>query len=261
MSNGALLRSILILCPLLCGCGKSIEQPLEQTTEKLYPVNEDVNLSIRNTDGSIRIYGSTVAEINVQAIKKAFTAERLDKIVVDVSARAGSVSIETNFPPKPNWGFSDRSGTVDYTIVIPQTAQISRMELANGEILVDGMRGSNVRAVLGSGRLFGHNCFGNIDLAVTSGNLTLAYDWWEQRKFSVSATIAKGNIWAFIPGDAAFHLIAESVNGNIVNDFAEKQERRAGRLNKIDTVVRNGAETGIKTQATDGNIKIVETNP
>jgi hypothetical protein len=261
MANSALWRLIFPLCALVCGCGKSVQQPLEQTTEESYKVNEDVNFSIRSTDGSIRIYGSNVAEISVQAIKKAFTAERLNKIAVDVSVQPDGVSIETTFPPKQSWGFSDRSGTVDYTIVIPQAAQISRLELANGEVLVEGMRSPNVHAALGNGRLFGHNCFGNIDLAVTSGNLTLAYDWWEQRKFSVNATIATGNIWAFIPGDAAFHVIAKSVRGNIVNDFAEKQERQAGRLNKIDMLVHNGAESDIKIQATDGNVKIAETNP
>jgi hypothetical protein len=91
--------------------------------------------------------------MRVQAIKGAYAAGRLKQIVVNVSVRPGSVSIETSFPSKPNWGLLDRSGTVEYTIVVPQTANISQLELGNGEFLVEGMRGQRLHAQLESGRI------------------------------------------------------------------------------------------------------------
>ena len=48
------------------------------------------------------------------------------------------------------------------------------------------MRGREVRARLGDGRIFARNCFTNMDLTVNRGTLTLAYDWWEEEKFSVA---------------------------------------------------------------------------
>src|SRR6202022_1035019 len=98
---------------------------------------------------------------------------------INGTAGPNSVSIETKFPPKKAWGFSDRSGTVDYVLVVPQTAQISRLELENGEVLIEGMRGGKKNARLGSGRLFAHNSFANLDLAATTGNVALVYEWWE----------------------------------------------------------------------------------
>ena len=72
-------------------------------------MDPSVNFSIRNRDGSIRIYGWGEPEIKVQAIKKAYSTDRLNKIAVDISVQPDSVSIETNFPPMPAGSCAGRS--------------------------------------------------------------------------------------------------------------------------------------------------------
>jgi len=245
----------------LLSCGSATDRILEETIQQSYKIEPTATVSIKNGDGSIRIYGSPAKEMRVQAIKRAYSSRRLKQIAVNVSVQPGSVSIETNFPPKPTWSLFDRSGTVDYDIVVPDTANISRLELANGEVSVEEIRGQDVKARVGSGWLSDHNCFSNGDFAVGSGTLTLIYDWWEQGKFSVQANIADGNGWAFFPSDTAFHLIAETIHGKIANDFAEKGERLAEPMTKIDMVVNGGGEARLRMHAAQGNIKIVEQNP
>ena len=234
---------------------------VEDIFEQSYAIEPTENVTIRNGDGAVRVYGSTATELSVHAIKRAYTPERLKQIVVNVSVRPGSVSIETTFPKKPTWGLFDRSGTVDYSVVVPQTASISRLELDNGEVLVDGMHGQTMRAQLGNGRMFGHNCISNCVLTVARGALVLDYDWWEPGKFSMQANIADGNVRAFLPSDAAFHLIAETVHGEIASDFAAEEQRPAEPATKIDMSVNSGGEVGIQMHATEGNIKIVEEAP
>ena len=96
----------------------------------------------------------------MQATKRAYSQSRLDKIDIAVSAQPGSFSIETKFPPRPRWSFSDRSGKrLSYVVMIPQTATIARLELATGELFVEDMRGGPVRAQLGNGVLDVRNCF------------------------------------------------------------------------------------------------------
>src|ERR1700730_6004661 len=154
------------------------EGVVEDVVEKTYPIDPGAALSIRNVDGSIRIYGADITELRIQAIKKAYSAERLSKIATNISVQPGAASIDTVFPPRAKWGFSDRSGTVDYIMVIPQFCSISRLELTNGEVLIEGMRGNNVHASLANGRMFGHNCFGDVHLAVGNGGLDVGYHWW-----------------------------------------------------------------------------------
>ena len=246
---------------MLISCGSATDRTLEETTEQFYEIEPTASISIKNSDGTIRIYGSITNEMRVQAIKKAYTLKRLKQIAVNVSVEPGFVSIETSFPPKQTWGLFDRSGTVDYTIVVPQTASISRLELGNGEVSVQEMCGQTVHAVLGSGQLLDHNCFSNGEFTIRRGTLTLAYEWWEPGKFFIRADIARGNGSIFMPSDAAFHLIAETVQGKIANDFAEQGERGTERPKKIDMLVRGGGEATIKMHARQGNIKILEANP
>jgi DUF4097 and DUF4098 domain-containing protein YvlB len=247
----------------LASCRPAVDQTLEEMIDHSYPVEPTATLSVTNRDGSIRVYGAGAEthDIRVEAIKKAYSAERLKAISVQISAQPNSISIETIYPPDSGAGFSDRSGTVDYVIVVPQTIRISKLELTNGEVLVEEMQSEEARARLGNGRLFAHNCFGNLDLSLGTGNLAIAYEWWEDREFSIHATIQNGNAFAYIPADAAFHLIAHTSTGKIANDFSEKEQRHAEPIDKIDMLVGGGAKTTFQFETQDGNIKIAEHNP
>ena len=155
---------------LLNGCGSGNNRVLEEVSEKVYTVEPGANISIHNHDGAILVYGSNVNEVRVRSLKRAYSHERLNQIVIDVSAKPGAVSITAKVPPQPKWAFSDHSGTVDCTIVVPATASISALDLNAGEVLLDSMRGPEVRARLNDGRIFARNCFTNLDLTVNRGH-------------------------------------------------------------------------------------------
>jgi hypothetical protein len=261
MDNGALAWLFVSTVILLGACGGGIKQPLERGTDVSYDVDPSVNFSITSQDGTIRIYGSDFPELRVHTVKKAYSAARLDKIEQKIAVQTDSVSITTEFPPRPKWGWADRSGTVDYTIILPQAATISRVNLENGELVIEGIREGAVHARLGSGLMFVRNCFSDANVAVRTGNLTLSYDWWEEIPFTSAGSVHKGNVWTFIPGEAAFHLSAEAPSGRISNDFSEKEERRPEPPRKIDMIVHGGDSASLSIRADHGNIRIAETNP
>jgi hypothetical protein len=263
-SNRLEFRPIVIILVLsLAGCGSRNDRLLEETFEQLYTVEPKANITIQNGDGAVFVYGSNVNEMRVHAVKRAYQHARLKQIAIDVSTRPGSVSITTKFPPRPKWGLFDRSGTVDYTVTVPATANIAELELDAGEILVDGMRGATTRARLGEGRMFARNCFTNLDLAIWRGSLILSYDWWEKGTFTARANLAQGNGWAYLPIGGAFHLLAKAVHGEIFNDFETRTVAKsaAARGMKVDALVNGGGEATIKFRVTEGNIKIVEARP
>src|SRR5437899_9368614 len=201
--------------------------------------------------------------MRVHAVKKAYSRARLAQIAVSVDLKPGSVAIGTKFPPRPQWGLFDRSGTVDYTVVVPARANISGLDLNAGEILVDGMRGATTHARLGEGRMFARNCFTNLNLGIRRGNLILSYDWWEESTFTAEVNLAQGNAWAYLPVGGTFHLLAKAVHGEIFNDFETRAvaESAAARGMKVDALVNGGGEATIKFRVTEGNIKIVEARP
>jgi hypothetical protein len=248
---------------LLNGCGSADNRMLEETFERVYTIEPSARLTIQNRDGAVFIYGSDTSEMRIDAVKKAYSQERLNQIGIDVSTKPGAISVITKFPPRPTWALSDRSGTVDYTIVVPANASISTLDLNAGEVLLDSMRGAEVSARLNDGRVFARNCFTNLDLTMNRGTLTLSYDWWEQEKFSAHVNVGQGNASVFLPTDAGFHLVARAAHGKIANDFnnVPLTANSSAREMKIDQIINGGGSAIIQVRVEKGNIKIAEANP
>ena len=252
-----------VLLLSLAGCGSDSAPVLEETFERVHTIQSTADITLQNQDGAILIYGSNTSEVRVKATKKAYSRAQLEKIVIDVSVQPTSVSINVNVPPKPKWALFDRSGTVDCTIVVPATATISLVRLDAGEVFVDGMQGRSVHAWLGDGRMFAHNCFTDMDLALRRGNLTISYDWWDPARFTIQAEIGRGNAWAFLPTKAAFHLVAETGRGRVASDFDDAPVTRtaSARPQKIDGLVNGGGQASINVHTASGDVKIVDANP
>ncbi len=226
------LGQIAVLLLLsLAGCGSESKPLLEETFERLYTVQPNADISIQNHDGAVLVYGANTNELQVHATKKAYSRMRLKEIAIDVSVQSTTVSINTKFPPKPRWALFDRSGTVDYTIVVPATASISQLRLVAGEVLVDGMRGPSVHAWLCDGRMLSHNCFTKIDLALQRGNLSFSYDCGSMRRFQCMQISPKETRGRFFPAPPLSTLLPKPRMGKsamilITSRLKERQPRR-----------------------------------
>ena len=247
---------------LLNGCGTN-KTVLQEVVEHVYSVEPNTELNIHNRDGAVLVYGSDLNELRVRSTKKAYSRERLNQIAIDVSTKPGAVSVTARFPAQPKWAFSDHSGTLDCTIVMPATASISALDLNAGEVLLDNMRGREVHARMGDGRIFVRNCFTNVDLTMDRGTLRLSYDWWEEGKFAADVLLTRGNAWIFLPTDAAFHLLAHASHGKIANNFnnVPLSANSSASGMKIDQIINGGGLATIKVQVQKGDIKIAEANP
>jgi hypothetical protein len=233
-------------------------EPLEEVLDQKYELDATATVSVANTDGSIRVYAAEGPGITIRAFKKAYTEERLRGIVVDVKATRSSIAITTSFPPRKN-AVSDRSGTVDYIIIVPPTVRITDLSLTNGELLVEGLRGGSAKAHLVNGWLAGHNCFGDLNLTLENGRLDVAYDWWESNKFSVKASSTRGNVRAVLPSDASFGLSASALEGRVANNFETTKTSSGDVIHSVATVIGPDAEAAISLEAGRGNIRIDKT--
>ena len=231
------------------------EKPLEEKIEQRYALEGDATLSISNTDGSIRIYAAETSGISIEAIKKAYSAERLKGIVVDVQATRNSVAISTSFPPRKN-ALSDRSGVVDYVVIVPQAIKITKLELVNGEVTLEGLRGGSAKAHVTNGWVAGQNCFADLDLSVGTGRLDVFHGWWENVKFSVKGVSDRGIVRAFLPGDVAVMLNATTKTGRIINTFQQEKTTATDTVRSLNTVIGSNAETVLELQAGSGDIQI-----
>ena len=154
---------------------------------------------------------------------------------------------------------SDRSGTVEYIVTVPHTIRIAKLDLVNGEILVEGLRGRSATAHLVNGWLAAHNCFGDLDFTIVNGRLEVAYDWWEHTKFSVKLQSSYGNISAFIPNDTSVRITARTGTGRIANTFEAQDEIPSERVHSLDFATEPEPGTAFEINSTSGNIRIEKT--
>ena len=236
----------------------SAGEVLEDVVERRFPLDPSGTFSLRAIDGTVEIFGTDSREVKIVAIKKAFSPERLNAIAIRVDARQDAVNIETTPPPAPSHHFSDRSGTVEYTINIPQTARIARVELPNGELVIDGMRGASIAANLGSGQLVTHNCFCDQTIHVNQGGLNVFFDWMDERPFAIEAEIDDGNVLARLPTDATFQLHAVAREGHVSSDFSPMETRKRGDASEINEVIGDTPVAKLSFRASEGNIHISE---
>jgi len=252
--NNCALRGVAVALFLL-GANAALGAILENTTEQVYDLSPHASISIRNTDGRINIYASDTPHLKVKAVRRAFTKERLEMIKVDVVVRGASAVIETTIPPAPKGSMlADRSGTVDYTIVVPQDCTLSRVELANGEIVIEGVYGSGIDARLNNGRMQLTNCFSAARVSVGQGGLDVFHSWWDARAFTLSADVGNGDIRVDFPPDASLRLDAATTNGHITNRFATDKD--GGHAQTLVTTIGGGSATEFKLRTTNGNIRI-----
>lgn len=252
------LRPIVLAVPLLFLVpSMAAVQIEEEIVEQEYPVDPAATLSIQNTDGSIRVYAGNAPKVSIQAIKKAYTSDRLKSIGVSVQATPKSVAIKTILPPKKSaLSLNDRSGTVDYIITVPQTMRITKLDLVNGEILIDGLLGGSAAAHLVNGWVSARNCLSDLNLAVESGRLEVEYDYWENAKFSVKLSIVHGGIRALIPSDASARIVARTATGRIENAFAPEEDEESEPVRTVNFAIEPEPEAAFEMNATDGNITI-----
>jgi DUF4097 and DUF4098 domain-containing protein YvlB len=168
-----------------------------------------------------------------------------------IVSEAGSTSIETVAPPKKKWALRDRSGTIDYIVIVPQTLKAVELELVDGEISINGLREGSARARVVNGRLSARNCFGDLSFQASNGSIDFYYDWWEERERTVEATVPNGMLGVFVPRSASFYLQAETRGGNVIGNLIDGDEAEHGHRKQV--AMKIGSANGARFQLKSGN--------
>jgi hypothetical protein len=262
MSEGAPTRRRLVIASVLALSMLSTSaigsEVLEDIVEKTVPLGPAGTFALHGTDGTIQIYGTDSSEIKIVAIKKAFSSARLKAMEIQIEAKDGLVNVDTVAPAKPRWGLSDRSGTIDYIVNVPQTARITAVNLPNGELMIDGMRGAPITASLGTGRLTTRNCFCDQKVSVESGVVDIMFDWLEEKSVTINAAVNDGNAHALIPVDASFEVHALAKHGRVASDFSEIENRKRGGVSEINETIGQAPLSKLTMRAVNGNVRISE---
>ena len=230
------------------------EDPLQERTAEFYPLPRGGALTIEGADGSIHIYGWNEPRVRIAALRNAYTDARLHEIRVETNAEPAAITVHASVPPAHGI-FADRSGTVDFTVNVPETARLE-LKLKNGEIIIEGLRGGSAHAELMNGKITALNCIAQVRAHTATGALELFYQWWENYPATFDFSIGYGTIRTLIPIGAKFRVDAAMAHGRIGNGFGFKNPSGAGPGQSLEAATSPDAPVALHFRDGGGNISI-----
>src|ERR1044072_6055626 len=218
---GLITLAALALTAADSGRAQSSRPELTEEFHQTYPLSATGRVSLSNINGSVRISAWDKNEVKVDAVKRAYTQERLREAEINVSASSGAIEIETEYPDY-HWDSRDRQrhenpASVEYTLTVPRTARIEEVSLVNGGLDIDGVSGP-VHASSVNGKVTARGLNGSVNLSVVNGRLEATLDS-VGGSGSVNLSAVNGPLVATLPPDSNATVRADTVHGSLSNDF------------------------------------------
>jgi DUF4097 and DUF4098 domain-containing protein YvlB len=187
-----------------------------------FPLQAGGYLSLENINGDVTIEGWKKSEVSISAVKKGKSKD-LDriKVVVEVDKYEGKdwIHVETEYVESQGGflNFLKSAGRIDYVIKAPSDAILEDVELVNGNLKVTGITGYLSLGTV-NGSITATGMAGNAWVETVNGNLDLSFDKMSDGQ-AVDLESVNGAIVLRMPAKANAHLGAETLNGNISNEF------------------------------------------
>src|SRR5208337_225669 len=192
---------------------------LTEEFHQTYPLTADGRVELDNVNGDVHISTWDRNEVKVDAVKYAYSKERLDEARIEVDTEKDRLSIRTKYRDHDltfNWGSHDNPASVEYTITVPHAARLDEIKLINGALEITGVDGE-VHASCINGRLDAHNISGHAELSTINGHLEAKFD--QLPASSVELKSVNGSVALTIPSDSKAEIEASTISGGIDNDF------------------------------------------
>src|SRR5256714_13505260 len=218
---GLMLLASLSLTAADSTRAQSSRPEVTEEFHQTYPLTADGRVSLTNINGDVRVAAWDRNEVKVDAVKRAYTQERLKEAKINVEAGPNSVNIETEYPDH-NWsrnGYdrNENPASVEYTLTVPRGARLEDVSLVNGGLTIEGIAGS-VHASSVNGRVVARGLTGTVNLSVVNGRLEAALDRLNDSG-TVSLASVNGPLVVTIPSDSNATVRASTIHGQISNDF------------------------------------------
>lgn len=225
--------------------------PYTEEFHQIYALTPDGRIELNNINGAVHISSWDRNEVKVDAVKYADEKEWLDEARIDVDSGKDYLTIRTKYRnEREHWNHNATS--VDYTLTVPATANLDKIDLINDSLDVAGVKGE-VRAQCVNGRLEASNLTGRAMLKTVNGHLVARFD--QLPGTDVELSSVNGSVELTIPSDSNAELEARTVSGNIENDFGLHviRHRYVGR--DLRGELGNGG-THIRLENVNGRIEI-----
>lgn len=255
---GAMLTASLSIVAAQASDQGKLTEEFHQT----YQLSPQGRIELDNLNGAVHISSWDRNEVKVDAIKRARSKERLDEARIIVDSTASLLSIRTQYPNHDHdfWNDDrhDNPASVEYTLTVPRTARLDEIKLVNGGLDVRDLSGE-VRASCVNGRIVAQNLQGPAKLNTVNGELEASMGQLSPSSSSLEFSSVNGALRITLPSDAKANLEANTVSGNISDDFGLPitHHQLVGRSLRGEL---GGGGTPVRLSNVNGEIEILHAN-
>ena len=189
--------------------------------EQTYPLNANGRVSVSNVNGSITVETWDRQEVKLEYVKTAENSERLSEVEVSIDARQDYFQVETDYDnlKRGNNRESRHNGRlqVEYRLMVPRNAILDEIETVNGSINISNTANSTKASAV-NGEVRATNLRGTANLSTVNGTVVAEFDRLDTTN-KISLDTVNGQVNLVIPSDANATIKADTLNGNIENDF------------------------------------------
>ncbi len=189
--------------------------------EQTYVLAANGTVNVSNLNGSITIEAWDRSEVKLEYTKTAATRERLADVEVRIDSTPERFSVNADYRNSMRLGGGDWNSDgklkVDFKIMAPRGVVIREIETVNGSVTVSGFVNITMISAV-NGSITARDLSGTADLSTVNGEVTADFDRLSTGG-KISLDAVNGRINLLIPSDASATIRADSLNGNITNDF------------------------------------------
>jgi DUF4097 and DUF4098 domain-containing protein YvlB len=229
--------------------------------EQTYPLSRNGNVSVSNVNGSIVVEAWDRDEVRLEATKIADSKETLADVEIKINSTADSFSVETDYKA---WKWTDKRNEnrnrkleVEFRLSVPRAAVLNEIETVNGSVIVSNFTNvTKISAV--NGNVTASNLRGTANLSTVNGQVAADFDRVEAGS-KISLSTVNGQVNLALPSDVNATVKADSLNGNITNDYGLPV--RKGQYVGRDMYGRIGTGEGqIKLSSVNGGLSVTRKN-
>src|SRR5882762_2167570 len=202
---------------------------ISQEFDKVYSLRSGGSFELQNVNGPVEVQG-------------------WDRVTIDVSAKAGSVSVTTHYPQDEGVEVA-----VEYLVRVPRGARVEHVGTINGTVSVVGVDSiDDLHTVNGNIEVYDGG--GNVHAHTTNGNIHLELAHFVGAT-GASAETTNGSLLVALPADAQADIETRCLNGNFQSEVPLAIQSNLKPREMHGKLGKGGAL--IKLRTINGGIRIV----
>ncbi len=198
-----------------------LQQDVTEKFDQTYPLSPNGRVSVTNVNGPVVVESWDRNEVRIEATKIADSAETLAEVEIDVDASGDRVSVRADHKgsrfnaqmPRDR----NRRVEVHFKLSVPRGARLDEIATVNGVVTVSDFENA-VKVSAVNGDINATNLKGSVKLSTVNGRVRAEITETSAEN-ELNLSTVNGSIALVLPSDINATIKADSLNGNISNDF------------------------------------------